>query len=564
MERSAESISGGEIPLRGTARDGSATRGANAWSQLRDRDREPSDSASKDRLPPRYRDLVEKSILEIDSAEGKDAKKASEGQTGKNGELEKSKKDEENKPKPKPKSWKRVKAIPNTTRLMVGDKEELTLNGMQVNAQVDGFRARVLVDYFYYNDQDRQLEGNFKLRLPDDASLYYFAFGESAYEVSPKGKLAKEEFLSDGTQFVSLAAANVKEARQGQWDNVKEARMVPREKAAHAFRETVRRRVDPALVEWSGAGVFQAKVFPLSPKKLHRIVVGYDVNLKRSGDDLKFELSLPEQTGQCRVEVNVQSIKGMAVTSTPAVDPIAREQDGTLQKRFVFNNDKASLEEVELTLSGIKDAALKSEEGEFWTMQVTPDLPEEEAASNSRALFLLDTSLSSNPDKFNVWLNLLETTLESNRDSLKEFDVLFFDIDSHFWNGKYVANTAENVAELKSVVQDLALEGATDLYAAAATIADAKWIAEDGHGPDLFLLSDGAATWGETDLRMIDERLQAAQCGSLFAYQTGLTGTAIANLRFLARGKPAVPYLVLLAKTKSKRQQRLIANVRGN
>ncbi|MEM9575255.1 MAG: hypothetical protein AAF870_08510, partial [Pseudomonadota bacterium] len=213
--------------------------------------------------------------------------------------------------KPKPKSWKRVKAIPNTTRLMVGDKEELDLNGMQVNAQVDGFRARVLVDYFYYNDRDRQLEGNFKLRLPDDASLYYFAFGESAYEYSPKGKLAANEFLRDGTQFVSLAADGIKDVRKGQWDNVKEARMVPREKAAHAFRETVRRRVDPALVEWSGAGVFSAKVFPLAPKKLHRIVVGYDVNLKRTADGLNFDLSLPEHTGQCRVELNVQELDGV-------------------------------------------------------------------------------------------------------------------------------------------------------------------------------------------------------------------------------------------------------------
>ena len=258
------------------------------------------------------------------------------------------------------KSWKRVKAIPNTTRLMVGDKEELDLNGMQVNAQVDGFRARVLVDYFFYNDRERQLEGNFKLRLPDDASLYYFAFGESAYEFSPEGKLAAEEFLSDGTQFVSLGAQDVKRARKGQWDNVKESRMVPKEKAAHAFRETVRRRVDPALVEWSGAGVFSAKVFPIAPKKLHRIVVGYDVNLKRSADGLKFELSLPEQTGQCRVEVNVQDIKGVKYSVTPEADPIPTEIEGKLQKRFVFDNDDNQLSKIELAIGGGNDLLLSS------------------------------------------------------------------------------------------------------------------------------------------------------------------------------------------------------------
>jgi tetratricopeptide (TPR) repeat protein len=506
--------------------------------------------------------------------------------------------------KAKAKSWKRVKATPNTTRLMVGDKEELSLNGMQVNAQVDGFRARVLVDYFYYNDRERQLEGNFKLRLPDDASLYYFAFGESAYEFSGEGKLAAEEFHSDGRQFVSLAATNVKRARKNQWDNVKEARVVPKEKAAHAFRETVRRRIDPALVEWSGAGVFSAKVFPLSPKKLHRIVVGYDVNLTRTADGQKFELALPEQTGQCRVEVNVQEIEGVTYSATPEVDPIPTEAEGKLQKRFVFDNDEAPLSSVEIVVTGgdnvllttntlppvgLDDAVGKQErlgrehldkesggikqnkdaaesggkvsdeevhpprshpskgtdrdrpslrEGgvgtNFWTMQIKPDLPVENAAANSRAIFMVDTSLSSSPDKFNVWLKMLEATLENNRDSLKEFDVLFFNVDGHFWKGKYVTNTAENVAELKKTLENLALEGATDLYSAVQAVSEANWIGEGGGRPDLFLLSDGAATWGETDLRLIDQVLQRPQLGSLFAYQTGLTGTSISGLRFLA------------------------------
>ncbi len=436
-----------------------------------------------------------------------------------------------------PKSWKRVKAIPNTTCLMVGDKEELSLTGMQVNAQVDGFRARVLVDYFYYNDRERQLEGNFKLRLPDDASLYYFAFGESAYEYSAKGKLADDEFLRDGTQFVSLGAQDIKRARKGQWDNVKEARMVPREKAAHAFRETVRRRVDPALVEWSGAGVFSAKVFPLAPKKLHRIVVGYDVNLKRSADGLNFKLSLPEQTGECRIELNVQELEGVSYSITPEVDPIPSEIDGKLQKRFVFETGGAQdFSNIQLSATGLHGAVLRStnEEGEFWTAQATPDLPIEEGSANSRAIFMVDTSLSSSPDKFNVWLNLLESTLNNNRDSLKEFDVMFFNVDSHFWKGKYVANTPKNVAELKTSLENLALEGATDLYGAVQAVAEAKWVGHEDNRPDLFLLSDGAATWGETDLRLIDRILKQPQLGSLFAYQTGLTGTAISGLRFLA------------------------------
>lgn len=438
-------------------------------------------------------------------------------------------------------SWKRVKAIPNTSRLMVGDKEELSLTGMHANVQVDGFRARVLLDCFYYNDRGRALEGNFKLRLPDDASLYYFAFGESAYDISPKGKLADEEFLGDETQFVSLGAPEIREARRDAWRNVKEARMVPREKAANAYRETVRRKVDPALVEWSGAGVFNASVSPLAPHKLHRIVIGYDVNLKKVDGNLVYEFDLPEQVAQCRVDLDVTPVNGVEYQIEPDSDPFEKEDDGILKRKYRF--DGPQKRGIRLTASKSPEVLLQTnddDEGAFWGIQIAPDLPIQQVTGNPRAMFLVDTSLSSNPDKFNVWLKLLEATLENNRDSIKQFGVVFFNVDAHFWRGQYADNTAENVAALTATCQSLALEGATDLYGAIEKVAASEWVhgsvdsAQPETGPDLFLLSDGAANWGETNLRLIGRQLGDHQLGSLFAYQTGMTGTAISELRFLA------------------------------
>ncbi|MFT5303932.1 MAG: tetratricopeptide (TPR) repeat protein, partial [Mariniblastus sp.] len=454
----------------------------------------------------------------------------------------------------KAKSWKRVIAIPNTTRLLVGDKDELDLTGMQVNVQVDGFRARVLLDYFYYNDRAEQLEGNFKLRLPDDASLYYFAFGESAYDLTPKGGLAAEEFLGDGAQFVSLDAKQVREAREDRWRNVKESRMVPREKAAHAFRETVRRKVDPALVEWSGAGVFNARVFPMSPHKLHRIVIGYDVNLRKVDGQWVYELQLPENSGDCQVDLNVLPVENVEYSIEPKSDPFEEEVAGKKQRRYQFKSPNMKTIRLEANpASGESDAGASEKppelmlhsadetEGEFWGVQLTPELPVAKLAGNPQAIFMLDTSLSSNPDKFNVWLKMLESTLTNNRESLQQFNVLFFNVDGHFWQPKWMDNTEANTNRLIEACNNLTLEGATDLYGAVEQVTNASWVREsaDGSaekptsGPDLFLLSDGAANWGETNLRLIGGRLQDYQMGSLFAYQTGMTGTAISELRFL-------------------------------
>src|SRR5262245_55178339 len=57
-------------------------------------------------------------------------------------------------------TWKRSQIVPNATRLMVGEREELPLKTMQAKVTIDGFRARVVLDYVYANDRDRQLEGS--------------------------------------------------------------------------------------------------------------------------------------------------------------------------------------------------------------------------------------------------------------------------------------------------------------------------------------------------------------------------------------------------------------------
>ncbi|MEM7456805.1 MAG: hypothetical protein AAF456_20850 [Planctomycetota bacterium] len=475
-------------------------------------------------------------------------------------------------------TWRRSRATPNASRLMIGDNDELDLQGMEVNVQVEGFRARVLIDCFYYNDRSQQLEGNFKLRLPDDASLYYFAFGQSVIDYRnhegeivgingpASGMFAEEEFLPQGQQFVALRPEEISRQRQDTWENVKEARMVQKERAAHAYTQTVRRRVDPALVEWAGAGVFNARVFPIMPGRQHRIVIGYDVDLKKTADGWTYELDLPEFAEKCRVSVDVLQVPDATMTVFPEVKPEELESDEFgYHWRYSFNSfdtdwqertedDEATNEEdgerdgaveevparrfVRLTLSDTGPVLLRSDaesDKEFFATRVFPELPAVEAAANPYGIFLLDTSLSSQPDKFNVWLNMLRQTLDANRDSMTHFNVLFFNVENHFWNREgYVENTEENVEALIERCEQLALEGATDLYSAIRALGEADWVSADEVKPDLFLLSDGAANWGEMNQQLTVRQFADHGLGSLFAYQTGYDGTAIANLRFIA------------------------------
>lgn len=427
-------------------------------------------------------------------------------------------------------TWKRSQIVPNSSRVMVGDREQLALRSMQTRVAIDGFRARVVIDYVYANEHDRQLEGTFQLRLPEEASPYFFAFGETQYEAKSATRPTLVIASNDAVEPHAIM-----KSREREWLQPKEARMVPRETAAIAYATTVRGRVDPALVEWAGAGVFTARVFPLAPHKLHRIVIGYDVDLTPIGGDLEYRLDLPDHVPASVVDVSVGG--GYPATVSPQVTP---QQTGA-RKVFHFENRKAIA--IRLVKPGaplIAGADAKTGTA-FFATRVTPQLPVAAASGTDTAVFLVDTSLSSNPDRFNIYLKLLRAVLDGNRDSLKRFNVLFFSVDAHWYKAGFVENTPQNVDSLIAFGSDLALEGATDLGAALAESVRPAWMQSPGKH-DLFLLSDGASTWGEGNLHALGRILDGA--GALFAYQTGLAGTDASTLVHLARGTGGAVFTV--------------------
>jgi len=435
-------------------------------------------------------------------------------------------------------TWRRAAASENAARLLIGDRDELPPQGAHINVVVDGYRARVMVEYYFFNDRDRQLEGAFKLRLPNEASLFYFAFGESSFEYRPQidslvstGVLGAEEFVSGSADPRDIFEP------QGRWEGVKEARVVPRVKAAHAYSETVRRKVDPALVEWAGAGVFNAKVFPLTPNKLHRVVIGYDVSLTHDGDDLTYKLQVPEKCGEMKVDLRAMSAPGLTPVVAATVETTPKPLTHRGRTYFHFDDPTGSLElryknpGVTL-LTGSEKAT-----GDFLAVEAIPPLPVDEKlqAGSSHAIFMLDTSLSSQPERFNSYLDLLRETLNANRSNLSHFALMTFNVEQRWWQESFVANTPEHVAEMVDWCHTLTLEGATDLHAAlTASVTPPLAVLRDLPTADRFLLSDGALTWGETNYGILAKAAKSSP-GPIFAYKTGHSGESTGVLELLTR-----------------------------
>ncbi len=437
----------------------------------------------------------------------------------------------------KPATWKRSTRSANTSKLMVGDDLELPLSGMQLDVRVDGFRARVLIDFYFFNDHPQQFEGTFKLRLPDGASPWFLAFGQTRLRAAaveaPEEPAPLELAAADVVRKRELTPERVVADREAEWEQVKVARMVPREQAARAYTETVRRRVDPALLEWSGSGVFSARVFPIAPHRRHRIVVGYDMDLTRVGDALELALPLPDKLPRVALDLDVAALDGVRAELEPAAE--ATRADG----RWHFRLDdpdkpvKLRLEQAPAVLLSGRDEGA----GAVFATRLRPQLPASKAvATAAEAVFLVDVSMSSNPDKFPVWLELMRRVLEANRGSLKRFNVLFFNVETFWYAAQMQPNQPERVAALMQFCQQLVLEGATDLGAAIrAAVAGPPGAEGAAPARDLFLLSDGSITWGQDEAFALSKLAGAGQRGALFAYRSGMAGSDTRMLTHLAR-----------------------------
>ncbi len=440
-----------------------------------------------------------------------------------------------------PKTWKRAGAATHAARISIGDKESLRLEGMQVKVDVDGFRARVVLDTYFVNDRSSTYEGNFQLRLPDGATPYFFAYGEMGGS-APTAQIATSDPLAllpaAEQRKASTAPALLMEQRAKSWSHPKEARIVPKETAAFAYTETQRRQVDPALLEWAGAGVFNGRVFPIAAHSTNRVVLAYDVNLVRAGNEFEYRLDVPE--GIKRVAVDI------AVQGKPVTEPkLTMENAGGRSYVHLEGANAKSLtlrtkSEGEPLLVGTDDRI-----GRHFAADVVANLPKRAASSEERAVFAIDTSLSSNPDRFNVFLKLLAATLENNRAELKKFAVLTFNVETAWWKESWVDNTPANVASLMQDMNALALEGATDVGAALAAATQPAWNADAKAKWDTFLLSDGAATWGESSKDAIASIAPLTKRGAVFAYQTGLTGTDTAMLGRVTRDSGGAMFSVV-------------------
>ncbi|MBZ4373826.1 VIT domain-containing protein [Corallococcus sp. AS-1-6] len=446
----------------------------------------------------------------------------------------------------------RVEATPRAAKVLVmgddGRYQPLKARAVRVVTYIQGARARTVVDHLFENDSGRNLEGTFYYPLPGGATVAGFALYSGAVAVDTPSLFQSPDLLpplgEDSVELERLAASAPPSARGAKrsWGDIQEARVVEQKRAREVYEDVVRRNVDPALLEWSGASTFSARVFPLPPRSLKRVVIAYEQTLLFDGTHLRYTWPLPPDAGKelrvtARVHVDPRQVSQVLVQPEAVVT-----KRGKLDAWWVYDLPK-------LAGDGALSVALKPQGADADVLVGSDDaglpgrafharvrLPERltsgaEGPATGRAVLVVDTSLSA--EDGNAWAiqaATLRALLEKDA-TLKEYAVLLFDVRPRWLHGpgfrpNDAANRQASFAELERVF----LEGASHVDGALEELdrAGREWLKPSAPGERVtaFLLSDGNITWGQS---RVDALLSRHPCVESLRWVTYRFGEAAVN-----------------------------------
>ncbi|HYI00830.1 VIT domain-containing protein [Hyalangium sp.] len=416
----------------------------------------------------------------------------------------------------------KVEAAPRAAKVLVANEsgryQPLKLRAVRVVTYLQGPRARTVVDHLFENDTDRNLEGTFYYPLPGGATVAGFALYSGSVAVDSPSLFQSSELLpplgdsSGKVEELGAAAPPSPPGSKRSWGERQEARIVEQKRARQVYEDVVRRNVDPALLEWAGASTFSARVFPLPPKSLKRVVIAYEQTLLFDGQRLRYTWPLPAGAGQglqvsARVHVDPRHVGEVSLQPAPGAKPRALGEwqmhdlpklqgDGALSVALAPRSADADV------LVG-KDAAGLPGQAFYARVRLPARLTSgAEGPPTGRAVLVVDTSLSA--EDGNAWAlqaATLRALLEKD-ESLKEYAVLLFDVRPRWLHGPgWRTNDAAQRQQTFSELENIFLEGASHVDGVLEELdgAGRDWLkpAKAGERVTAFLLSDGNATWGQ-------------------------------------------------------------------
>ncbi|MGE5532619.1 MAG: VIT domain-containing protein, partial [Bacteroidota bacterium] len=359
----------------------------------------------------------------------------------------------------------------------------LQVKSQTVETTINDQVARTTVTTTLHNPHDRQVEGTFLFPLPPNASVSSFSYWMGDKEM--KGEV------------------------------------LDREKARKVYEDIVRTMRDPALLEYDGAGVFKASIFPIpgggdaKTKLEFTQVLKAENGLVRYTHAVKLGRSNPN-VGKLIVNVNIRSqvpIKSV-YSPTHKID-VVRKGDTSVSAGLELDDTDFNQDfDLYYTLAD-RDFGLnilthrpEGENGYFMMLLAPKQDWGTGEIENKDVIFAVDTSGSMMGNKIEQAKKAFEYCLGALRPG-DRFGLITFSTETRHFEDKLLPASADNVKRAKEFVGKLEAAGSTALN--DALVEAAELVGKRGDRPAMVIfLTDGMPTAGETDNEKIIKNVAKA------------------------------------------------------
>lgn len=383
--------------------------------------------------------------------------------------------------------------------------EGYEISRLEVNAVVRQQSAKVRVSNVLKNPGAQTIEAAFLFPLPDDAVV---------------GSLT---LLVEGKELT------------GQVLEAKEARRI--------YEATVRRRRDPALLEYSGRRLLRSSVFPIPAGAERTVEFEYVVlpaprgSLRelrlplrsvRAAQSLAAEALAPLSVLQLEVNVSIHSEQPLSTLYCPSHADVTIS-GGAEQKSVSLKQSSAGVpgDFVLMFNSGVQDGVPSvlsyrrdpAEPGYFMVLAAPADQQPRPVPGGRSIVLVVDRSGSMRGEKFLQAQQGIRRLLESlNADD--HFDLVAYDSDVELFRNELQLATPENVQSAVQWSDALKPQGGTNI---SEGLSAALRLTSEGKRPAWVLfLTDGLPTAGVTDEKQIAKLALQQNSGDARIFSLGV------------------------------------------
>ncbi len=354
------------------------------------------------------------------------------------------------------------------------DVPYLTIKYHHVTVTIEDQVATTHVDQVFVNEAPFEVEGTYLFPLPEEASISEFTM------------------WVDGEKL--------------------EGQVLERDEARRIYEDIVRRRRDPALLEYVGRDAFQASIFPIPAGGERRIEIEYSQVLSMDNGLVEYVYPLNTEKFSARpleevvVNVTVRSNEPLKAIYSPSheVDVARRgdhnatigyEEYGVRPDRDFVLYYTVSPEDVGLNLLSYKpDGASDG----FFLLLAAPKVEiETQQVIAKDVLLVLDVSGSMRGAKIQQAKEALNFVLD-NLNAEDRFNIVSFSTSTRHYARDLVP--ADERGEARDFVDRLEANGSTDINRA---LLEALAMADPERPTILIFLTDGLPTVGELDVDRI-------------------------------------------------------------